>query len=171
MSVRKNIWVTLCLLAGIAFAVWAGCSVSAQRLLFCLPAGKAAALLLGSPGGATAEGFRVFAAPAVHVTLACSGLNYFFIVTAALVYAAVQQRRFRFLAAAVPAAYLLTLLANTARIVCGWHTRVLAQTLLPERWYGLVHMGTGIVCFLMTLLIAFIFIQRSWSHDPKSIAS
>jgi exosortase/archaeosortase family protein len=141
------------------------------QIFFCAPAARVAASFLGASCAPAEEGFRIFSCPAVHVTAACSGVSYFFIVMAVLLFSVVQFRRWRFLLGVVPAAYAVTLVANSARIVCGWHTRILAERFLSERWYNLVHLGTGMVCFLTFLFTIHILIQRRWAHDSKIAAS
>lgn len=131
------------------------------RYAFCLPAAWLSSIAMGAPYHATEEGYMLLSrALPVHVTQTCSGGGFFVLVLVLL--AAVTARGKRLSAAlacialALPAAYAVTLFANTSRIVTGWLTGRCARALLSEPFHAGIHMGTGIAVFL-TVLIATYF--------------
>lgn len=124
---------------------------------FSWPAAWLAARFLGAPCWRTAEGGVIATDPVpVLVTTACSGAA-FFVITAALLAGTLDGARRRPLAAtlglAAGAAYAVTILANTARIVLASMAAAWARTALPPPYWSGLHMGVGIFVF-MTALIA-----------------
>lgn len=138
-----------------------------KRVGFCLPSAQLAAQTLGEPclPRADGDGYTIPVAPMpINVALECSAIRYFCVAAALLAGLCVERRRIGLIVLMLPAAYALTLVANAARIVCGWHAQRIAAGFLPARDLASVHMGVGAACFIMFLILAYGLIERSLSH-------
>lgn len=135
------------------------------RLFFCLPSAQMCSLFLGVDCITTEHGYmltnRILT---VHVTRACSAANFFILLSALIVGLVIKSARFRELLKIVwilPLAYIITILANSSRIVGGWITGRWARSVLPENFWPGVHLGTGIVVFLTFLILTYLLL--TWS--------
>lgn len=90
---------------------------------------------------------------AVAVTRACGGSDFFALVCAVLTWRAVRRN----VAARLPlwwcGAWAYTLLVNGLRVIVTVWTRALAEPSLPERFYGAVHLVSGVLVFFPALLL------------------
>lgn len=94
----------------------------------------------------------------VRVTSACSGADFLGLSCALLLWAAVRRRP-RWAWFVPPAAWLLTLVANTGRLLLV----LLAEPLmgsLSEALARAVHMGLGVAVFLPLLIVAYAIWER-----------
>lgn len=138
-----------------------------RREAFCRPAAMLAAAVLGERSAefADSSGFAIPVRPLpILVVPECSAIRFFCIASALLVGLCVQCGRPRLIPAIIAVAYGLTLVANTARIVCGWQAQCIAARFLPARDLASVHMGVGAACFIVFLILAYSLIERSLSH-------
>jgi exosortase K len=140
---------------------------SAQVAAFCLPAAKATSFVLGGDiAPAESGGYTVFTVRGpIQVTTACSAFRFFSITLAILSGMAIQRKRYKLLPVALITAYGVTLVANVARIVSARYARIIADAMLPPEMLRAVHMGTGLVCFLLFLLITYTVAERMMRHE------
>lgn len=146
----------------------------AQRNAFCRPAAALAASMLGSSAVLSADGsgYTIPLAPMpILVAPECGGVRFFCIAAALLAGLCVERRRTGLACAMLPAAYALTVTANTARIVSGWQARRLAIGRLGAGDLATVHMMVGAVCFLGFLIIAYTLVERSLRHERSPVAA
>lgn len=145
-----------------------------RRVGFCLPAAAFAASVLGAPYLTDHDGsgytIPVKSFP-VHVVLECSAVRYFCVTAAILAGLCVERRRIGMAFLMFPMAYALTIIANTARIVCGWQAQRLAVEFLPADDLAAIHMGVGAACFIAFLIIAYSLIERSLTHGQSKVAA
>ncbi len=133
---------------------------AAVRFFFCAPSAWLSAQFLGVDLFAVADGFQLDCPQLpVDVSLACSGTTFFAMLLVLLTVhelghaqggprARASRRSSLFGAGSLLAlAYALTLAANTARIVLGWHAAVWAHAALPPSFHSGVHLAVGIVVF------------------------
>lgn len=139
------------------------------RLGFCYPVARATAAFLGVPCAPTDEGFTLPTPEiAIHVTLACSAGRYFVLILALLVREAIHAGlRPRFWLALPLAAYLITMAANTMRIVMAWLAARLAAHALPVDFQPAVHTAAGVFVFLSVLIVVHVVISRSVPHADR----
>lgn len=127
---------------------------SAVRLLFCSPAAWLSSQFLGVAMLSVVDGFRLGCPEMpIDVTLACSGVTFFGMLSALLLHRALPGAAAA--AGSLLFAYLITLVANTARIVLGWHAAIWAHAVLPPSFYGGVHLAVGIIIFSGFMLAGF----------------
>jgi exosortase/archaeosortase family protein len=134
------------------------------RTVFCAPAAWLSSQFLGVALLPLADGFRLNCLNLpVDITLACSGATFF-----ALLYALLLHR----LIPGVPAflralvlAYMITIAANTARIVLGWHAAVWAHDALPASFHSGVHLAVGVIVFSSFLLGSVFAAQACKPHQ------
>jgi exosortase K len=139
------------------------------RLFFCLPSAQMCSLFLGADCITTENGYmltnRILA---VHVTKACSAAGFFILLSALMVGVVIKSARLSQLMKIVwilPLAYIITILANSARILGGWVTGKWARRVLPENFWPGVHLGTGIVVFLTFLILTYLLLTwRSYNE-------
>lgn len=137
---------------------------------FCQPAAVLASFFLGCPV-LEAEAGYVLVHPQldVRVVEACGGFDFFALHYAVLLAFAVRHRR-RWGWAAVrllPLSYLVTLAANSARIVCAVYMRILTETLpvgLPDE---VVHLALGAGIFATFLAACCQAARTFYEHDAK----
>ncbi|MHC4085159.1 MAG: hypothetical protein ACYSWZ_02610 [Planctomycetota bacterium] len=112
---------------------------------------------------------------AVHVTKVCSAAGFFILVAALMVGGAIKSTRLRQLMKIgwiLPLAYIITILANSARILGGWVTGKWARRLMPENFWPGVHLGTGIVVFLTFLIVTYLLLTwRSYNECQRDKTS
>jgi hypothetical protein len=149
------------------------------RTGFCAPAAAWAAAILQAPWEATDQGYLI-ALPAlsIHVTRACSAAQFFCLLwslMAAVGIAGGAGRGWRiFVRMGLPRlagygllAYVLTLLANTARVLLGWWAGLWARYVLPESFHAGVHLAVGLCVFTLFLMIGYIMALRL-SNRPET---
>lgn len=154
---RHNIIVTaLILLACLPFAnlfdkFW--------RFCFCMPSARLCSLFLGGDCIPTVNGYLLTnELLSIHITKACSGASFFILLCAlisGMVIKSIRMNNIVKLGWILPLAYIVTLLANSSRILGGWITGRWARAFLPEHLWGGVHLGTGVVIFLMFLIFTY----------------
>ena len=135
------------------------------RLFFCLPSAQICSLFLGADCITTENGYMLANRMlAIHVTNVCSAANFFILLSALMAGLVIKSARFRELLKIVwilPLAYVVTIFANSSRIVGAWVTGRWARRILPENFWPGVHLGTGIVVFLTFLILTYLLL--SWS--------
>lgn len=144
-----------------------------QREAFCRPCAWAASLVLGGRCVRAEDGNGyVVQSPRgpVLVSVACSAFRFFSVTVAVLAGLAVYRKRSRLLPALVLGAYAVTLAANTTRIVCARYARLAAVAWLPPEMFEAVHMGTGMLCFVMFLIAAYAAAERMMPRGSQAPA-
>ncbi len=128
----------------------------AVRSCFCAPSAWLSSQFLGAGMRPMDGGFRLDCATLpVDVTLACSGTTFFALLFGLLMIVSRQPAPDRtswrggleMALTALVLAYPITLAANTARIVLGWHAAVWAHAALPPAFHPGVHLAVGIIVF------------------------
>jgi exosortase K len=126
---------------------------------FCMPSARFCSLFLGSDCIPTANGYMLTnESLAIHITKACSGASFFILLCALIISVTIKSIRMNDvvkLCWILPLAYIVTLLANSSRILAGWITGRWARAFLPEDLWGGVHLGTGVVIFLTFLICTY----------------
>lgn len=135
------------------------------RLAFCAPTAGWSAMLLNAPWFPTEEGYLIAQpALAVHVTRACSGAQFFCLLCALMAAVGMTvsparsgsgiasrwrlpRLRVGAVAACLPAAYVLTILANTARVTLGWWAGIWTRYTLGVAFQPAVHLAVGLCVF------------------------
>jgi exosortase/archaeosortase family protein len=145
-----------------------------RRVGFCLPSAVFASDTLGVPclTDPDGRGYTIPVTPMpIHVVLECSAIRYFCIAAAILTGLCVERRRLGLALLMFPAAYLLTIVANTSRIVCAWLAQRLAIGYLSAEGLSSVHMAVGAACFIIFLIVAYGLIERSLSYGRSKAAT
>jgi len=140
---------------------------AAVRFCFCAPSAWLSAQFLGVSLIPLADGFRLDCPQLpVDVSLACSGMTFFAMLLVLITSTEFGRSRGGPRAEArhpaplagpgtfLALAYGITLAANTARIVLGWHAAVWAHAALQVSFHSGVHLAVGIVVFSGFLVIA-----------------
>ena len=136
-----------------------------NRYLFCMPPAYLTAGFLGANCELTGAGVRVAGLAAMHVTLACSPIKFFLLTFALFAGLAVARRvSLRTWLWLVPAAYGITLVANTSRLILCWYGDVLTRHYFPAQFHIKLHLLIGMFVFLPVLIVAYEFIQRRIRH-------
>ena len=142
---------------GLVLAAWqlVGFLFSGLKLsLFCKPAAFLASLFLGT-GMMEVPGGFLLPHPLIDVQVieACSGFDFFSLLLAALCGIAVRNSRsFLHLASLLPLAFVISVGANCARVVCSVQARLYSD-LLPGLSAHAAHLAVGI-CVFVTVLAA-----------------
>ena len=157
---RSVLLMILILLPGLLLASYCD---TFRRYFLCLPSAQISSLFLGSNCTATAEGY-LLTNPilTVHVTKVCSAMSFFILLStlaAGAVIRSLRPKEFLNLIWIIPLAYVITILANAARIIAGWVTGRWARAVLPENFWPGVHLGTGVVVFLTFLIITYLLLK------------
>lgn len=128
-----------------------------------LPSAQLCSIFLGSPCITTPEGYILDTATLpIHVTQACSAANFFLLTFILVTGAVIQSFRIKELLKILwilPASYIVTILANSARIIAGWIMGQWARAVLAERFWASVHLGTGVVVFLTFLIVIYLLLM------------
>lgn len=127
------------------------------------PSAKICSVFLSSDCMATDDGYLIAnKALPVHITNACNASS-FFILTLVIVSTAVIQSfkpheliKFYW---AFPLAYIITILANSARIIAGWLTGKWARMILPHNYWPSIHLATGVFVFLTFLIATYVILK------------
>ncbi len=152
---------------GVTFAVRAALSFASDAVvqtLFCLPPGRVAAFYYGVPLDVETVTFTVRGV-SMEVTRACAALDYFSLVcgllVARIVSAAELPRVARVVegAAVVPLAYVVTIAANSLRLVA----LAPIDAALPRSAVPVVHLVAGASVFLGV----FIFLYWLLRFNPN----
>lgn len=129
------------------------------RVSFCLPSATISSIFLGSTYSSTDQGYMIAnRILPIHVTKACSAANFFILLLSLIIgilIKSVRKNEFWKLFLAVILAYLITVIANSARIIAGWITGILAREFLPDKFWPAVHLGTGVFMFLIFLFLTY----------------
>jgi exosortase K len=146
------------------------------RLFFCLPSAQICSLFLGADCITTDNGYMLTnSVLAVHVTKVCSAAGFFILLLALMIGVVIKSARlnqFLKIVWILPVAYIITILANSARILGGWITGKWARSVLPEKFWPAVHLGTGIVVFLTFLVVTYLLLTwRSYNECQRDKTS
>lgn len=115
------------------------------RTLFCAIPAHMAAFYYGVP---LRQGDLAFRALGVSLVVApsCAGLDFFVLCSSMLVIALWSRRRV-FVMLALPAAYLLTLMLNTLRLIA----LIPVERVFPKNDVPIIHLLVGVIFFLPVL--------------------
>jgi len=123
------------------------------------PAASLASIYLSCPLVTTSFGFELKASPLpIHVTGECSAAGFFALIAALIfnvILAYAGKPRLLSALLALSAAFTVTVIANSARIILAWHTGRLARLLLPDSFWPAVHLGTGVLVFVVFLVLTY----------------
>ncbi len=126
---------------------------------FSMPAARLAAAFMGIPCVRVPGGYALASQVLpVSVTTSCSAASFFILLTAlvcGVLYGSKGSSRAKMLLWVVPGCYAITLTANTARIVLGWHAGIWARVHLAENFWGAVHLGIGVMVFISFLVAGY----------------
>jgi len=144
-----------------------------QIRFFCAPAAFLTSIFLGAPLRVIETGYAIHMSKPIEVTTACSAINFFSLTLAVFAGLAVGSRwSFRSLLCLLPAAYLLTLLANTSRIVSTWYTDTLAALWFPDSLHKGIHALAGAVIFMTALSFGYYILWRLFNeHENEETAA
>jgi exosortase/archaeosortase family protein len=118
------------------------------------PAAHLSGWWLGVPSTITADGVLLMDQTLpITVTRQCSGADFLALLCGIATPFLMQPHRRRYWWAALPAALLITITANSCRIISGWYSGVWARSALSQTYWPGVHLATGIVVFF-TVLVA-----------------
>lgn len=136
------------------------------RPVFCAPPSFLAASLLQAPCSRTVDGYFIdLPVLAIRMTDACNATQFFSLLWALMgsVALAVRPRPWKavaLLTAYAGLAFIMTVMANTARVVVGWWAGIWARQALPETFQAGVHLITGILVFTVFLVAGYIVSTR-----------
>ena len=137
----------------------------------CLPAAHGAAAFLHLPLLSTPETPLALDHPLGQVVIAsgCSGAHFLGLLLGVGAWTLLSRLPRRnaliALAAFVPTALLITITANTMRIVFAVFAQEFSIGVFPEGLHGAMHRVAGVTIFLPTLLVVCFLLERSTSHD------
>ncbi len=98
----------------------------------------------------------------VTVTRDCGGSDFFALICAVLTWHAVRQNGTALLPLWWAGAWLFTVSVNGMRVIASVWMRTLAEVFLPERFYGVVHLVSGVLVFFPALALLWWVCSR---HD------
>lgn len=134
-------------LTGLASAL----SDAAYAVFYCLvPAWVAAAFFHAGKDGAT---LILGSGRVVAVTCECGGSDFFALACAVLTWHAVRRKDALKLPLWWCGAWCFTMLVNGMRVIVTVWTRAVAECFLPERFFGAVHLVSGVLVFFPALLL------------------
>ncbi len=141
--------------------VIAGIILSSRVLpqLFFQILGRSAAYLsgwwLGVPCAVMEEGILLMDQTLpITVTPQCSGSDFLALLCGIATPFLMVPGRQRYWWVVAPGAVVLTIAANSCRIITGWYSGVWARHALSQTYWPGVHLATGIVVFLTVLVAA-----------------
>lgn len=156
---RMNHWKPWRCLGALA-SLWACLTIwqSALTPLFCRPPAWAASLFFNAP----LEGTTVHLPQlAVHVTQACSGMHFFVLLSGLLGWYVLRRKlSITSLLLVLPLAYIITLAANSLRVIFSVFARQLTLALLGETYLHVAHLAAGVLVFLPILLLMTLLADR-----------
>ncbi len=148
----KQIRATILVISGVALL-----SRLMPQLFFLIlgyPAAHFSGWWLGVPSAITADGVLLMDQTLpITVTQQCSGADFLALLCGIATPFLMLPHRRRYWWVAIPGAVLITITANSCRIISGWYSGVWARRALSQTYWSGVHLATGIVVFL-TVLIA-----------------
>lgn len=148
----KQIRDTVLVIAGIALLSRVFPQLFFQMLGY--PAAILSGWWLGVPWSVTGEGVLLMNQNLpILVTPACSGADFMALLCGIASPFLMPRHRRRYAWLALLGAIVLTIVANSARIITGWYSGVWARQALSQSYWPGVHLATGIVVFL-TVLVA-----------------
>jgi len=103
---------------------------------------------------------------AIQVTRNCGAADFCAMVFGCYMFALLHRRRPFLLPAALPAAWLTTLLANTCRLILIVPVTSLLRETLPEKWQAAGHHLFGTLVFLPFLLLVWYSCHPSERTSP-----
>ncbi len=69
---------------------------------------------------------------------------------------------------AVPVTYLITIIVNGSRIICGYYFHIVGQMVLPLNFQAALHQGVGITIFLSTLILVTLIFERMNCRERRT---
>ena len=120
--------------------------------IFCrVPAWLAAAYYHAALDGAA---LTLGSGRVIVVTRECGGSDFFALVCAVLTWHAVRQKdAARMLPLWWCGAWVFTMLVNGMRVIATVWTRAVAESILPERFFGAAHLVSGVLVFFPALAL------------------
>lgn len=133
------------------------------RTAFVMPTAWIASWFMAADCIPTAQGCLLVTPLApVHVTLACSAARFFVLLTSLLAGQILAARRAKAsgLVLALLTAYSAAIAANATRVVCAWFAGRWTEHSLPTHFAAAVHLGAGIMVFLVFLILTWGWFMR-----------
>lgn len=133
---------------------------------YALPSARIAGLFLGMAPVMTAQGevFIPLANQLINITSKCSAFGFSCLLFAILIINVLKMKsntkKLIGCVLALPLAYVITIIANGSRIVCGYYAHKVGQMILPDNFQSTIHMGVGIAVFLSTLIGITLIFER-----------
>ncbi|MBU4198359.1 MAG: archaeosortase/exosortase family protein [Verrucomicrobia bacterium] len=158
---KRSALVTAFLL--LALIPWTDCMPAFWRTAFVMPTAWIASWFMSANCVPTPQGCLLITPIApVHVTLACCAARFFVLLASMLVGQIVVSRRPKIpgLAIALLIAYMVAIAANSARVVFAWFAGRWAERILPSHFAAAVHMGAGIMVFLVFLVVPWVLFMN-----------
>ena len=109
---------------------------------------------------------------AVSVTRECGGSDFFVIVCSVLTWRAVRQKDAVKLPLGWCGAWLFTVTVNSMRVIVTVWARAISECFLPERFYGAIHLVSGVLVFFPALvLLWWVCVRHDLSGSMKTGSS
>lgn len=134
-------------------------SIHALEKWLQIPSGYIAAFFLGAPVSFTGEVIEIGTKPLLTISVPCSGVKLFSILIGLGGGYWCGRKISRWLVL-LPACYVITLFSNAARIVAGYHFRIITEGMLPDWLQEFAHMGVGGVWSLTVVALLVFLITR-----------
>ena len=140
---------------------------------FGYPSGYLASLFLGKPLVFTDTGEVLIPlfSPPIHITHSCSGFGFFCILASAAIpigYDCFRRSNTLIVLLLPMAVYLITLVTNASRIVCGYHVHCLSRWILPANFQPIIHQAVGVTVFISVLVLLGAIWSRVRCHAPTT---
>ncbi len=143
-----------------------------QTTFFCAPSAFLASVFFSAPLQTIDNGYRIALLIPIEVTTACSAIKFFTLTFAVFCGFAVERRiSWRHALFLLPFAYLLTLGANSCRIICTWYSDSMAAYHLPKIMLSGIHALVGALVFMTALSAGYYYIWRLSYDSEKAQAA
>lgn len=100
----------------------------------------------------------------INVTSTCSAFGFFCLLCAVLLINLPTSLPKKYMVMGsvlvLPAAYVITILANAGRIIGAYYAHHLGRLFLPHNFQAALHQGVGIAVFLGTLIAVTLILER-----------
>lgn len=140
------------------------------RTAFVMPTAWIASWFMSADCVSSPQGYLLITPIApVHVTLACSAGRFFALLTSLLAGQILVSRRPKIsgLAIVLLVAYMVAIAANSARVVFAWFAGRWSGYVLPSSFAAAVHMGAGIIVFLVFLVVTWVLFMKIIDDERK----
>lgn len=136
--------------------------------LFAYPAGFLISLFFSTPlaWNANHELLIPLNQQTIHIVPSCSGYGFFCMLWAMCVWHLFRRftvpKAFLYSMLVVPAAYALTIISNSCRMVSAYQAHQITKILLPDNFQAAIHQGIGILLFLSIIMATHLYLERKF---------